>query len=144
MAGKLQPTTDEVALRIRSLAPEEKKLESWAAELRCTLKEASGYLRGTLRPTWPRMERFVEIYGVSPTWLMLGIGPKSLAELAKAYKLKAPTDEEVLDEIDSTSPTTRGHAKRRKKGHEAAPTGFIQARRVNGHQGTGRAKINRS
>jgi hypothetical protein len=52
-----------------------------------------------------------------------------------AQELKMPSDEEVLNAIQSPGPTTRGNAKKRKKGHEAPITSLISARRIGGSRG---------
>ena len=117
MAGKLQPTADPLALRIRSLAAEEKKLEAWAKDLECTLKEASGYLAGTLRPSWVRLVRFVDVFHVSPTWLMYGLGPKDIRKFT-AQALPHPSDQEVMDAIKPNGKKARRDGRGRKRRNE--------------------------
>lgn len=54
----------------------------------------------------------------------LGIDP--------AQELKAPTDQEVLHEIEPDGKKTRRDAKKRKRGHATAAFGPLQARGVKG------------
>jgi hypothetical protein len=52
-----------------------------------------------------------------------------------AQELKAPTDEEVLDEIKHHDKKNRGNAKGRKKSHEATAVGVVQKGRIAGGSG---------
>jgi transcriptional regulator with XRE-family HTH domain len=110
-------------MQLREVIREIRRKKNWTqAEMAQKLRVSQQNIQGMENAGSNLEKQFAIFLKLLPVCRESGIDP--------AQDLNPPSDEEVLDEIKSDDKTPRGNARRRKKGHEAAPDSALSKSRI--------------